>query len=120
MTCPREDLTGYIDLDAKVLIETREDCAELRIPLRGTTKFNLAIAYCWMLSLPLNLYVSVDASDDEIMVSIDLNQLLFSDFDQDDIDRCLDYLRTSLVQWVHGRFLSLLSAHRYIFEDSDE
>ena len=119
MVCPREDLTGCVDIGAKISVEMHDDHAELRIPLRGTTKFNLAIAYCWMLSLPLNLHVSVDASDEEIMASIDLNQLLFSNFDQAALDGYLEFLRTSLVQWVHERFLSLISDNSNIFRASE-
>jgi hypothetical protein len=88
MSGKKFDLTGKIALLESSVVEVypSENKAVLSVPNRGTIQTNTAIAYCWLKQYEVLSPISINSSDDAVILIFRLDAAPFAKTPKDETD----------------------------------
>ena len=122
MSYDRNDLVQSQSLFSKSIAEVfpKLQKAVIQVPNRGTLISNHAIAYCWVKSKTISDLTSIDATDDHVIITVDLSNQPFSGLNKEDRDNVIHDLQWELAMWIHHGFYEQLKANIHIFMEEQE
>lgn len=94
--------------------------AVIQVPNRGTLISNHAIAYCWVKSKTISDLTSIDATDDHVIITVDLSKQPFCGLDKEERDSVIRDFQWELAMWIHHAFYEQLASNSHIFMEEQE
>lgn len=117
MSYDPNDLVRYQSLFSQSIAEVFPTLqkAVIQVPNRGTLISNHAIAYCWVQSKTLSDLTSIDATEDHVIITVDLSKQPFGGLDKEERDSVIRDFQWELAMWIHHDFYEQLKVNSHIF-----